>query len=153
MYKNRDSQGPLLRPDSEQVPAAGAVKEGGLAERDGQIVVRRGGAFEPLTVPASVSARIRGMLQVRDAVRDVFRTQLADAADGTIAEARRHLNRTYDSFVSRFGPLSARENVKAFAGDPDQPLLLSLEEFDPETKRAVEDCGFRAPHLGALSPG
>ena len=54
VYKNRDSQGPLLRPDSEQVPAAGAVKEGGLADRDGQIVVRRGGAFEPLTVPASV---------------------------------------------------------------------------------------------------
>ncbi len=24
---------------------------------------------------------------------------------------------------SRYGPLSSRENVKAFAGDPDQPLL------------------------------
>jgi hypothetical protein len=46
-------------------------------------------------------------------------------------EARNHLNRTYDFFVSRFGPLNARENVKAFAGDPDHPLLLSLEEVQP----------------------
>ena len=151
VYRNRGSHGPL-RPDSEQVPTAGAVKEGGLADRDGQIVVRRGGAFEPLTVPASVSARIRGMLQVRDAVRDVFRTQLADAADGTIAEARRHLNGKYDSFVSRFGPLSARENVKAFAGDPDQPLLLSLEEFDPETKRAVKTAVFERRTLERYRP-
>ncbi|HEX4134546.1 MAG TPA: hypothetical protein VHY84_08060, partial [Bryobacteraceae bacterium] len=141
-YKSRESQGPLMRPDSDQVPAAGAVKEGGLANRNGEIVVRRGGAFEPFTISVSVGARIRGMLQVRDAVRDVFRTQLADAADGTIAEARRHLNRIYDSFVSRFGPLSARENVKAFAGDPDQPLLLSLEEFDPETRRATKTAVF-----------
>jgi hypothetical protein len=58
VYKSRGSDSPL-RPDSEQVPTAGAVKEGGLADRGGQIVVRRGGAFEPLTVPASVSARIR----------------------------------------------------------------------------------------------
>ncbi len=96
----------------------------------------RGDVFEPLGPPGFRPRRIRGMLQVRDAVREVFRTQLADADDRNIVEARHHLNRTYDFFVSRFGPLNARENVKAFAGDPDQPLLLSLEEFNPETKRA-----------------
>jgi N12 class adenine-specific DNA methylase len=152
VYKSRQSQGPLMRPDSDQVPAAGAVKEGGLADCEGEIVVRRRGAFEPLTVSVSVGARIRGMLQVRDAVRDVFRTQLADAADGTIAEARRHLNRTYDSYVSRFGPLSARENVRAFAGDPDQPLLLSLEEFDPETTRATKTMVFERRTLERYRP-
>ena len=33
------------------------------------------------------------MLQVRDAVREVFRTQLTDAPDESIVKARRHLNR------------------------------------------------------------
>ena len=47
VYKNRDSQGPVLGAGPDQVPAVGAVKEGGLAERDGQIVVRRGNTFEP----------------------------------------------------------------------------------------------------------
>jgi N12 class adenine-specific DNA methylase len=152
VYKGRNGRAPLLGSDPEQVPAAGAVKEGGLADCDGQIVVRRGGAFEPLTISASVAVRIRGMLQVRDAVRDVFRTQLADAPEGTIADARRHLNRTYDAFVSRFGPLSARENIKTFAGDPDQPLLLSLEEFDPETKRASKTAVFERRTLERYRP-
>lgn len=82
------------------------------------------------------------MLQVRDVVRDVFRTQLSDAADETIVEARRHLNRLYDGFVSRFGPLNSRENVRAFADDPDHPLLQSLEEFNPETKQATKTAIF-----------
>jgi N12 class adenine-specific DNA methylase len=152
VYKGRDSGSLVLIASSEQVPAAGAVKEGGLAERDGQIVVRRGNVFEPVTVPASVRARIRGMLQVRDAVREVFRTQLSDAPDEAIVEARRHLNRTYDFFTSRFGPLNTKENVKAFAGDPDHPLLLSLEEFDPETKRAAKTAIFDRRTLERYRP-
>jgi N12 class adenine-specific DNA methylase len=152
VYKGRESQFPLSQSESDQVPAAGAVKEGGLAEYNGQIVVRRGGAFQPVTVSVSVGARIRGMLQVRDAVRDVFRTQLADAPEESIAEARHHLNRTYDSFVARFGPLSARENVKAFAGDPDQPLLLSLEDFDAETKQASKTAVFERRTLERYRP-
>ena len=152
VYESRDSQAPALHVTSEQVPAAGAVKEGGLADRDGQIVVRRGDTFEALALPATVSARIRGMLHVRDAVREVFRTQLSDASDEAIVEARRRLNRTYDSFLARFGPLNARENVKAFAGDPDQPLLLSLEEFDPETKRATKTAVFDRRTLERYRP-
>ena len=152
VYRTRDSRGPALRSRPEQIPAHGEVNEGGLADRNGQIVVRRGDAFEPLTLSSSARARIRGMLQVRDAVRDVFRTQLADASDETIVEARRHLNRTYDSFVSRFGPLNARENVKAFADDPDLPLLVSLEEFDPETKRATKTAIFDRRTLERYRP-
>lgn len=152
VYTSRETRGANLQLDSEQVPAAGAVKEGGLAERDGQIVVRRGGAFEPLALAGSVQARIRGMLQVRDAVRDVFRTQLEDGSDETIVNARRHLNQTYDLFVSRYGPLNAKENVKAFGRDPDLPLLVSLEEFNPETKRAAKTAIFERRTLERYRP-
>ena len=152
VYTNRDSQAHVLGAGPDQVPVVGEVKEGGLAERDGQLVVRRGNTFEPVTLPASARARIRGMLQVRDAVREVFRTQLAEAPDQAIVEARRHLNRTYDFFTSRFGPLNARENVKAFADDPDLPLLVSLEEFDPETKRATKTAIFDRRTLERYCP-
>jgi N12 class adenine-specific DNA methylase len=152
IYKVRASHGPVMRGQADQVPALGEVKEGGLADRDGRIVVRRGDAFEPLIVSSSVGARIRGMLQVRDAVREVFRTQFADAPDESIVKARRHLNQTYDFFVSRFGPLNARENVKAFADDPDLPLLVSLEEFDPETKRATKTAIFDRRTLERYRP-
>jgi N12 class adenine-specific DNA methylase len=115
------------------------VKDGGLTDRDGQIHVRRGDAFEPLTLSASMSARIRGMLQVRDAVRMVFQSQLSQNIDESVVlKVRNDLNRTYDYFVSRYGPLNAKENLRAFADDPDQPLLLSLEDYNPETGKATK---------------
>jgi hypothetical protein len=122
VYKTRDSYGPKLREYGAQVLERGEIKEGGLTDHDGHIVVRRGDTFAP---PPSVRGRIRGMIRVRDAVREVFRTQLADARDEAIVEARRHLNREYDFFVSRFGALYARENVKAFArgSGPSPPTL------------------------------
>ena len=144
---------PPSRERSENVTAVGEVKDGGLTERDGQIFVRRGDAMEPLTLPASTSARIRGMLQVRDAVREVFRSQLTETPDErTIVKARTNLNWTYDSFVARFGPLNVRENAKAFAEDPDHPLLLSLEEFDPETRRAKKSAIFVRQTLERYRP-
>ena len=69
-----------------------------------------------------------------------------------IAEARKLLNDIYDSFVCRYGPLSSRENIKAFAGDPDQPLLLSLENYDPETKRATKTAIFERRTLERYKP-
>src|SRR5439155_6500185 len=56
---------------------------------------------------------------------------------------RERLNQTYDRFVSRFGPLSERVNARAFIGDPDLPLLLSLESFDQETRKAAKTAIFR----------
>ena len=138
---------------SEDIEAVGEVKDGGLTERNGEIFVRRGNALEALAFPPSTSARIRGMLHVRDAVREVFRSQLADKVDdAAIVKARTNLNWTYDSFVARFGPLSTRENVRAFADDPDQPLLLSLEEFDPETRKAAKSAIFVRQTLERYRP-
>jgi N12 class adenine-specific DNA methylase len=128
------------------------VKDGAYAIRDGLLAIRRGDEFEAAKVPGSTAFRIRGMLAVRDAIRVVFRTQLDDTSEERIADARKLLNEIYDSFVGRYGPLSSRENIKAFAGDPDQPLLLSLENFDPETKRATKAAIFERRTLERYKP-
>jgi P-type conjugative transfer protein TrbL len=77
---------------------------------------------------------------------------LDDAHEEYITEARNLLGDTYDSFVARYGPVSSRENVKAFAGDPDQPLLLSLENYDPETRTATKTLIFERPTLERYRP-
>ena len=128
------------------------VKDGAYAVRDGLLKIRRGAVFETAKVPGAVAWRIRGMLAVRDAVRVVFRTQLDDATEKSIDEARLLLNDIYDSFVRNYGPLSSRENVRAFAGDPDQPLLLSLEVYDPESKRARKTAIFERRTLERYKP-
>ena len=153
IYVPRDRQA-ITPPDMAPAEATeiSAVKDGGFAERNGEIVVRNGNRFEPAHLPSSVAARIRGMLSVRDAVRAVFQTQLDDAPEERITEARKALGRVYDSFVARYGALSSRENVKAFAGDPDQPLLLSLENYDPETKTATKTPIFERRTLERYRP-
>src|SRR5207237_231239 len=42
-----------------------------------------------------------------------------------------------------FGPINLRANQRAFDGDPDLPLLLSLENYDDETKIAKKATIFR----------
>jgi N12 class adenine-specific DNA methylase len=128
------------------------IKDGAYGENDGTIVIRDGNRFEPTGLTGTAAARVRGMMVVRDAVRLVFRTQLEDAPEDTIVEARRMLNRIYDSFVFRHGPLSSRENLRAFAGDPDQPLLLSLENYDAERKRATKTAIFERRTLQKYTP-
>lgn len=129
-----------------------AVKDGAYAVRDGKLVIRHGSVFEPAKVSAALAWRIRGMLAVRDAVRLVFQTQLENAAEENIVDGRRLLNEIYDGFVRRHGPLSSRENVKAFAGDPDQALLLSLENYDAATKRATKTAIFERRTLERYAP-
>src|SRR5260370_751087 len=134
-YSPRDeARGPPpALPDAD---AFTGIKDGAYAERDGVIVIRNGNRFEATGISGTAAARVRGMMAVRDAVRLVFRTQLEDAREGHIVEARKLLNSLYDAFLARYGPLSSRDNRSAFANDPDQPLLLSLENYDPETRRA-----------------
>lgn len=152
VYVSRDRASNAVPTVESDIPALGTVKDGGFADHNGLIVVRKGDCFEPVTFPASVCSRIRGMLTVRGAVREVFRTQLADASEQHISEARHKLNRAYDRFIGRFGPLNSKENVKAFAGDPDQPLLLSLENYDPEDKRATRTAIFERRTLDRYRP-
>jgi N12 class adenine-specific DNA methylase len=130
---------PPALPDAD---AFTGIKDGAYAVRDGSIVIRNGNSLEPAHLSVSVEARIRGMMAVRDAVRLVFRTQLEDAPEENIIEARKLLNTIYDSFVARYGALSNRDNCRAFGSDPDQPLLLSLEIYDADTRSAQKTAIF-----------
>jgi N12 class adenine-specific DNA methylase len=128
------------------------IKDGAYAVRDGTLVRRNGDTFEAPALSGSAAARVRGMMAIRDAVRLVFRTQLEDVPDERIIEARKLLNTLYDSFSLRYGPLSARENLRAFYGDPDQPLLLSLENYDAETGTATKTAIFARRTLERYRP-
>ena len=99
-----------------------------------QLAVRDGDQLRVVTgLSSQVGRRIRGLIRVRDAVRRCLRTQLDGTPDADVLVARDALNHAYDGFVARLGPISDRPNVLAFRGDPDLPLLLSLEHYDPES--------------------
>ncbi len=152
VYRDREQARPPLSLTIDQVAEAASVKEGGLTERDGQIAITRGGEFHLLKLAPSVAARISGMLRVRDAVREVFHSQLTGQPAEAVRQARAQLNRSYDAFVGRFGPLNHKANANAFSEDPDAPLLLSLEEINPENGRVTKTAIFERPTLERYRP-
>ncbi|HLX69418.1 MAG TPA: hypothetical protein VKV04_07310 [Verrucomicrobiae bacterium] len=128
----------------QTVPAPDYVKPNAYCLQDGMVCIREEEHLRQLTdLPVETRSRIRAMIQVRDAVRGCLRSQLDGSNDEHVADARFQLNLAYDRFVSRFGPINLRANQRAFDGDPDLPLLLSLEDYDDETRVAVKAAIFR----------
>lgn len=122
-----------------QVESGDRVKQLAYAVKDGKLVVRRGEFYEPAGVSQTDEARIRGQIPIRDAVRGLLEAQLdPDTSDAQVAKLQRGLGAAYDSYVKKNGPLNARNNQKAFIEDPDSPLLLALENWDPDTKKATK---------------
>jgi hypothetical protein len=76
--------------------------------------------------------RVTGLIGVRDAMKDVLRTQVENESDEVIEAAIERLNRRYDLFAGEFGILHDRQNRRAFKGDPDLPSLLALEDYDDD---------------------
>ncbi|HEX7362274.1 MAG TPA: SNF2-related protein [Bryobacteraceae bacterium] len=129
-----------------------SIKDGAYGLANNRLVIRNGQTLEPVSLGKSVEIRIRALMGVRDRLRDVLRTQLANASEDEIVRARRQLNAEYDRFVLRFGPISSKENFRAYACDPDHPLLLSLEDYDPEVKRAAKTKIFHERTIEGYKP-
>ena len=141
VYVPRDRQRPPPAPVLEH-DAFDGVKDGAYLEHDGAICIRNGNSIEQTSLSETAATRVRGQMVIRDALREVFRTQLEEMPEAEITTARLLLNRQYDNYTRKHGPLSSRENVRAFSGDPDQPLLLSLESYDAEKKTATKTAIF-----------
>ena len=123
----------------ETIPAPDFVKPNAYCVHDGIVCIREENVLRQLTdLPSETRSRIRGLIQVRDAVRSCLRSQLDGSSEEQVVQARQQLNYAYDRFVARFGPINLRANQRAFDGDPDLPLLLSLEHYNDETKRATK---------------
>jgi len=148
-----------VAPTNEKItiPAPADIKPNAFAvvetEEGNQIAVREGNELVILAdLPPSVSSRIRAMVRLRDTTRECLRTQVEDAPELQILASRENLNREYDRFYARFGPISDPANTRAFRGDPDLPLLRSLESFNEETRVAKKTAIFRERTIQRLKP-
>lgn len=131
----------------QAIPCPAGVKPNAYVltnEGGGGIAVRDGDELRLLAdLSAQTARRIRRLIYVRDAARDCLRTQVEDRSEPEVEAARFALNQAYDYFVNQFGPISQAANTRAFAGDPDLPLLLSLENYDDDQGTATKTAIFR----------
>jgi N12 class adenine-specific DNA methylase len=132
-------------PTLDQVfPAPDHIKPNAYTVVNERIGIREGDHIRILEgLSPQRCQRIRGLIRLRDAVRRCLRTQVEAVEESEVETARLFLNQAYDRFVAKFGPVSERANTSAFRGDPDLPLLLSLEHYDEETRRAKKATIFR----------
>lgn len=85
-------------------------------------------------------ARIKGMIDIRNAYQEVIAIQRYYNYDkDEFNHLLGHLNRTYDSFVKRFGYLNSAVNRNLFDSDDKYSLLASLEDesLDPSGKTVI----------------
>ena len=85
-------------------------------------------------------ARIKGMVDIRNAYQEVIAIQRYYNYDkDEFIHLLGHLNRTYDSFVKRFGYLNSAVNRNLFDSDDKYSLLASLEDesLDPSGKTVI----------------
>jgi len=85
--------------------------------------------------------QLKAMVRVRDAAREVLRTQAEDEPDASQVQARKKLAAAYDPMARKYGPLNKtvksgaglrRPNLEVFAEDPDVSLLAALEDVNEE---------------------
>ena len=122
------------------------ARNGSIVEADDELLVVTGfdvesgkSKVEPFAGTAKDAKIARGVVAIKRAIFDVYDTQQGlDATDEDVAKTIKHLNASYDSFVSKHGFLHERANSSVFSLDPDAPHLYALESYDPETKKATK---------------
>ena len=74
------------------------------------------------------AARVKGMLSIRDRAKALMERELAPDIDANeLDQDRETLKAEYLSFRNQYGPLNAKDNIKAMRRDGSQTFLRSLE--------------------------
>ena len=114
------------------------TKNNGLVVKDGKVYQNKNGELQEVTVAKGVAERITGMLEIRDAAKELITYQQQGLKDTEIKKARQKLNKAYDAFVKKYGFINSQTNRGAIKADPDRYSILALENWNPETKKAVK---------------
>ena len=117
----------LVETEDHSIPAEPDVANFSYALRDGKIYYRENSRMRPVELSVTGENRVKGMIAIRDCVRELIAYQMEEYSDEVIADQQRKLNRLYDQFQSRYGLLNSRANSLVFSEDNSYPLLCSLE--------------------------
>lgn len=114
------------------------TKQHGLEVKEDGVYRNVDGHLEKVSSDKATTERVSALLGVRDAYRTLV-NYLQQGQDAKfVKQARKSLNKAYDDFVKKYGPINSAKNKSALAEDPDQYSLLSLENYDAKKKTATK---------------
>lgn len=129
-----------LEEEDNTIPADPTVRNFSYTALDDKIYFRENSRMSPVEVSATAENRIKGMIGIRDCVRNLIELQTEDYPDSEIKQAQEKLNTLYDSFTKKYGLINSRANTSAFSDDSSYALLSALEVIneDGELERKAD---------------
>lgn len=124
--------GDIEEREETTIPADPSVKNFSYCIVDGEVYFRENSIMAEQDLPITTISRIKGMIELRDCVRELINLQTEDYPEENIKVSQAKLNRIYDSFVKKYGIINSRGNRLAFEADSSYYLLCSLEVMDSE---------------------
>ena len=129
-----------LEEEDNSIPADPTVRNFSYTILDDKIYFRENSRMSPVEVSATAENRIKGMIGIRDCVRNLIELQTEDYPDSEIKQAQEKLNTLYDSFTKKYGLINSRANTSAFSDDSSYALLSALKVIneDGELERKAD---------------
>ena len=116
----------------ESIPADPQVRNYSYTVIGDKVYYRENSLMNKVDVGDTTFKRIKGMIIIRDTVRDLITYQSEDYPEEMIAKKQRELNDYYDVFTQAYGLLNSRGNTIAFREDSSFYLLCSLENLNED---------------------
>ena len=116
----------------ESIPADPQVRNYSYTVVGDKVYYRENSLMNKVDVGDTTFKRIKGMIRIRDTVRDLITYQSEDYPEEMIAKKQRELNDYYDVFTQAYGLLNSRGNTIAFREDSSFYLLCSLENLNED---------------------
>ncbi len=132
--KAQDADDVIESTEVTAIPADPTVKNYSYAIVDGDLYFRKNSIMEKQSITGLPEERVRGLIKLRDIVRDLIDYQSNDYPDSDISAKRDELNNEYEKFTKKYGLINSRGNKLAFNQDSSFPLLTSLELLDEDGK-------------------
>ena len=118
--------------EGKRIPEDPAAYNFSYVEKEGKLYFREDSMMTEVGTGRTQTARIKGMIGIRDSARKLIELQMTGAGDDEIGQEQSRLNALYDQFTRQHGLLNGTGNRLAFGQDASYPLLCSLEVLDEE---------------------
>ena len=117
----------------ESLPADPEVRNYSFTVVEDQVYYRVNSLMNPVKMPAATAERVKGMVEIRDTVRELIAMQMEEyVTDAEIRTQQEKLNQVYDVYTAKYGVIGNNANKRAFSDDSSYCLLCSLEDLNED---------------------
>jgi N12 class adenine-specific DNA methylase len=133
------------------------AKDGSFQVQGGKLMQWVGGQLVTASIPKKHIPRVTALAKMRDAINEVFRTQIEGDTEAKIDAAITAARKLYEAFNKQYGPVNRvvrqprnqyrkdgtqvviekRPNLEYWDEDPEYHRVIGAERYDPDTDTGV----------------